>query len=134
MKFPEITGKIIVAALKVHSGIGPGVLESVYKICLAHELKQAGMTVSSEVALPVVYNGLRLDSGFRIDLLVENLVIVELKCVEALLPIHKAQLLTYLRLSNKPIGLLFNFNVIHLRDGIKRILNNKYQFAAAVGE
>jgi len=134
MKFPEITEKIIVAALKVHSGIGPGVLESVYKTCLAHELKQTGMTVSSEVALPVVYNGLRLDSGFRIDLLVENLVIVELKCVEALLPIHKAQLLTYLRLSNKPIGLLLNFNVIHLRDGIKRILNNKYQFAAAVGE
>ena len=109
-------------------------LESVYKTCLAHELKQAGMTVSNEVALPVVYNGLRLDSGFRIDLLVENLVIVELKCVEALLPIHKAQLLTYLRLSNKPIGLLLNFNVIHLRDGIKRILNNKYQFVAAVGE
>jgi GxxExxY protein len=134
MKFPEITEKIIVAALKVHSGIGPGVLESVYKTCLAHELKQAGMTVSSEVPLPVVYNGLRLDSGFRIDLLVENLVIVELKCVEALLSIHKAQLLTYLRLSNKPIGLLLNFNVIHLRDGIKRILNNKYQFAAAVGE
>jgi GxxExxY protein len=134
MKFPEITEKIIVAALKVHSGIGPGVLESVYKTCLAHELKQGGMTVSSEVPLPVVYNGLRLESGFRIDLLVENLVIVELKCVEALLPIHKAQLLTYLRLSNKPIGLLLNFNVIHLRDGIKRILNNKYQFAAAVGE
>jgi len=134
MKFPEITEKIIVAALKVHSGIGPGVLESVYKTCLAHELKQAGMTVSGEVALPVVYNGLRLDSGFRIDLLVEDLVIVELKCVEALLPIHKAQLLTYLRLSNKPIGLLLNFKVIHLRDGIKRILNNKYQFAAAVGE
>jgi PD-(D/E)XK nuclease superfamily protein len=105
MKFPEITEKIIVAALKVHSGIGPGVLESVYKTCLVHELKQAGMTVSSEVALPVVYNGL--------------------KCVETLFPIHKAQLLTYLRLSNKPIGLLLNFNVIHLRDGIKRILNNK---------
>ena len=133
MKFPEITEKIIVAALKVHSAIGPGVLESVYKTCLAHELKQAGMTVSSEVPLPVVYNGLRLDSGFRIDLLVEGLVIVELKCVEALLPIHKAQLLTYLRPSNKPIGLLLNFNVIHLRDGIKRILNNKYQFAAGIG-
>jgi GxxExxY protein len=132
MKFPEITEKIIVAALKVHSAIGPGVLESVYKTCLTHELKQTGLTVSSEVPLPVVYDGLRLDSGFRIDLLVENLVIVELKCVEALLPIHKAQLLTYLRLSNKPIGLLLNFNVIHLRDGIKRILNNKYQFAAAM--
>ena len=133
MKFQEITEKIIIAALKVHSAIGPGVLESVYKTCLAHELKQTGMAVHTEVALPVVYDGLRLDSGFRIDLLVEDLVIVELKCVEALLPIHKAQLLTYLRLSNKPIGLLLNFNVVHLRDGIKRILNNKYQFAAAMG-
>ena len=117
----------------MHSAIGPGVLESVYKTCLAHELKQTGLTVSSEVPLPVVYDGLRLDSGFRIDLMVENLVIVELKCVEALLPIHKAQLLTYLRLSNKPIGLLLNFNVVHLRDGIRRILNNKYQFAAGIG-
>ena len=108
-------------------------LESVYKTCLAHELKQTGMTVFTEVPLPVIYNGLKLDSGFRVDLLVENLVIVELKCVEALLPIHKAQLLTYLRLSNKPIGLLLNFNVVHLRDGIKRILNNKYQFAATMG-
>lgn len=133
MKFPEITEKIIVAALKVHSAIGPGVLESVYKTCLAHELRQIGLAASSEVSLPVVYDGLRLDSGFRIDLLVEDLVIVEFKCVEALLPIHKAQLLTYLRLSNKPIGLLLNFNVVHLRDGIKRILNNKYQFAAAMG-
>jgi GxxExxY protein len=91
------------------------------------------MTASSEVPLPVVYDGLRLDSGFRIDLLVENLVIVELKYVEALLPIHKAQLLPYLRLSNKPIGLLLNFNVVHLRDGMKRILNNKHQFAAGRG-
>jgi GxxExxY protein len=133
MKYPEITEKILVAALKVHSAVGPGVLESVYKTCLAHELRHIGLAVSSEVPLPVVYDGLRLDSGFRLDLLVENLVIVELKCVESLLPIHKAQLLTYLRLSNKPIGLLWNFNVVHLRDGIKRILNNKYQFAAAIG-
>jgi GxxExxY protein len=132
MKYPEITKRIIVAALKVHSAIGPGVLESVYKTCLAHELRQIGLAVSSEVPLPVVYDGLRLDSGFRIDLLVENLVIVELKCVETLLPMHKAQLLTYLRLSNKPIGLLLNFNVVHLRDGIKRILNNKYQFPATM--
>jgi GxxExxY protein len=104
-----VTEKIIVAALKVHSAIGPGVLESVYKTCLAHELKQSGVAILSEMALPVVYDGLRLDSGFRIDLLVENLIVVELKCVDALLPIHKAQLLTYLRLSNKPIGLLSEF-------------------------
>jgi GxxExxY protein len=134
MKYPETTERIITAALKVHSAIGPGVLESVYKTCLAHELKQIGVTVLTEVALPVMYDGLRLDSGFRVDLLVEDLVIVELKCVDTLLPIHKAQLLTYLRLSNKPIGLLLNFNVVHMRDGIKRIINNKYQFPIAFGQ
>ena len=90
-----------------------------------------GLAVQSQAALPVVYDGLRLDSGYRIDLLVEDTVIVELKCVEALLPIHKAQLLTYLRLSNKPLGLLLNFNVVHLREGIKRVLNNKYRAATA---
>jgi GxxExxY protein len=91
VQYREITEKIITAALKVHSAIGPGVLESVYKTCLAHELKQIGVTAFTEVALPVVYDGLRLDSGFRIDLLVENLVIVGAKCVDTLLPIHKAQ-------------------------------------------
>ena len=98
---------------------------------MVHELRLAGLAVQSQVALPVVYGGLHLDSGYRIDLLVENTVIVELKCVEALLPIHRAQLLTYLRLANKPLGLLLNFNVVHLRDGIKRVLNNKYRTAAA---
>ena len=93
----EISGRIIAPALKVHSAIGPGVLESVYQTCLLHELQRAGLTIQSQVALPVVYDGLHLDSGYRIDLLVENTVIVELKCVESLLPIHKAQLLTYLR-------------------------------------
>ena len=127
MEFEEITGQVITAALKVHSAIGPGVLESVYKTCLQHELLKTGLRVQAEVALPVVYDGLRMDSGFRIDLLVENLLIVELKCVETILPIHKAQLLTYLRLANKPIGLLLNFNVVHMRDGLKRILNNKYR-------
>ena len=96
---------------------------------MIHELKEMGLKVLSELALPVVYNGLRLESGFRIDLLVEDLIVVELKCVEHLLPIHKAQLLTYLRLSDKPIGLLLNFNVVHMREGIKRVLNNKYQFS-----
>ena len=134
MEYSELTEKIIAAAMKVHSAIGPGVLESVYKTCVAHELKKSGITVSSEVALPVVYDGLRLDSGFRIDLLVEDLVVAELKCVDTLLPIHKAQLLTYLRLSNKPIGLLLNFKVVHMRDGIQRILNNKHQRSAAMGQ
>ena len=89
---------------------------------------------NQRLALPVLYDGLRLDSGYRVDLLVENLLIIELKCVESILPIHKAQLLTYLRLANKPIGLLLNFNVIHLRDGIKRILNNRYRKASAAGQ
>jgi GxxExxY protein len=135
LRYPEVTGKIIEAALKVHSAIGPGVLESVYKTCLAHELRLSGLKVLTEVALPVTYQGIRMDSGYRIDLLVEDLVIVELKCVDSLLPIHKAQLLTYLRLANKPIGVLLNFNVLHMREGIKRILNNRYQFTqAATGE
>jgi GxxExxY protein len=87
--------------------------------------------VVSQVALPVHYDNLKLDSGYRMDLLIENRIIVELKCVETIMPIHKAQLLTYLRLANKPLGLLLNFNVVHLRDGIKRILNNKYEASAA---
>jgi GxxExxY protein len=127
----EISGEIIAAALKVHSAIGPGVLESVYQTCLLHELQQRKLNVLSEVALPVLYDSLKLDSGYRIDLLVENRIIVKLKCVETLLPIHKAQLLTYLRLANKPLGLLLNFNVVHLRDGIKRILNNRFEASAA---
>jgi GxxExxY protein len=130
----EISGRIIACALKVHSAIGPGVLESVYQTCLLHELQKAGLSVQSQVALPVVYDNLRLDSGYRLDLLVEDTVIVELKCMEALLPIHKAQLLTYLRLANKPLGLLLNFNVVHLREGIKRVLNNKYQMGVAASQ
>lgn len=135
MELNEISGRIIAAALKVHTAIGPGVLESVYQTCLLHELKKTGLAVQAQGALPVIYDGLYLDSGYRIDLLVEDTIIVELKCVEALLPIHKAQLLTYLRLANKPLGLLLNFNVVHLREGIKRVLNNKYRsaFTAAQG-
>ena len=131
MELNEISGRIIACALKVHTAIGPGVLESVYQTCLLHELQKSGLAVQAQVALPVVYDNLHLDSGYRLDLLVENTVIVELKCVETLLPIHKAQLLTYLRLANKPLGLLLNFNVIHLREGIKRVLNNKYQMGIA---
>ncbi len=130
MELNEISAKIIAAAMRVHSAIGPGVLESVYQTCLHHELRKAGLSVEAQVNLPVVYDGLHLESGYRIDLLVENRVIVELKCVDALLPIHKAQLLTYLKLANKQLGLLLNFNVLHLRDGIKRVLNNRYRPAA----
>ncbi len=122
----RITGQIISSAIKIHSLIGPGVLEGVYRQCLEYELKKAGLTVRSEVALPVIYEGVCLESGYRIDLLVENCIIVELKCVESILPIHKTQLLTYLRLAKMRMGLLLNFNVVHLRNGINRILNNRY--------
>ena len=134
MEYAELTDKIIGAAMKVHSAIGPGVLESVYRTCMAHELKKLGIGVSREIVLPVLYDGLKLDSGFRMDLLVEDTIVVELKCVDTLLPIHKAQLLTYLRLSNKPIGLLLNFKVVHMREGIQRILNNKHQLSSAMGQ
>jgi GxxExxY protein len=127
MELNEISSRILGAAFKVHTEIGPGVLESVYQSCMHHELKTAGLRVEAQVAVPVQYDGLQLESGYRIDLLVEYTVIVELNCVDALLPIHKAQLLTYLKLANKPLGLLLNFNVVHMRDGIKRILNNRYK-------
>jgi GxxExxY protein len=127
MQWEHITAQIISTSMKIHSDIGPGMLESVYRRCLQQELINAGVSVRAEVALPVLYNGLHLESGFRLDLLVENTVIVELKAIEAILPIHKAQLLTYLRFANMPLGLLLNFNVLHLRDGIKRVINNRYR-------
>jgi GxxExxY protein len=133
MEINDITNMVIGAAMKIHSAIGPGVLESVYRKCLQHELHKAGLAVQSELKLPVHYDGLVLESGYRLDLLVQDRVVIELKCVDALLPIHKAQLLTYLRLANKPLGLLLNFNVVHMRDGIRRILNNRYQNVAAAG-
>ena len=125
---------VIGAAMKIHSAIGPGVLESVYRKCLQHELHKAGLTVQSELKLPVLYDGLVLESGYRLDLLIQDQVVIELKCVDILLPIHKAQLLTYLRLANKPVGLLLNFNVVHMRDGLRRILNNRYQIKSAAAE
>ena len=134
MELNEITNMVIGAAMKIHSAIGPGVLESVYRKCLQHELSKLGLSVQTEVKLPVLYDGLVLESGYRLDLLVQNQVVIELKCVDALLPIHKAQLLTYLRLANKPVGLLLNFHVVHMRDGIRRILNNRYQSTSAAGQ
>ena len=113
---------VLDAAMKVHTALGPGLLESTYEACLAQELKKAGLSVQTQVALPVVYDGLKLEIGYRIDLLVEDLVLVEVKSVEALAPIHHAQVLTYLKLSGKSLGLLINFNVVHLKDGIKRFV------------
>ena len=119
----QITEQIIGAAMKVHSALGPGLLESACQACLFYELKKQGLVVESEVILPVVYEGKEIDAGYRLDLLVEEQVIVELKSVEKILPIHEAQLITYLKLSDCKVGLLINFNVKHLRDGIVRRVN-----------
>ena len=108
--------------MKVHSALGPGLLESAYAICLTHELVKRGLSVTREVPLPVVYDTVKLDAGYRLDLLVEDTVIVEIKAVERLAPIHQAQILSYLKLSGKPIGLLINFHSLHLKDGIKRFV------------
>lgn len=124
MKVDEITGEIIDAAMKIHSVLGPGLLESVYETCLKHELSKRGLKVQSQVWLSVIYDGIEIEGGYKIDLLVNDEVVVELKTVEHLLALHQAQLLSYLKLSKKRIGLLINFNVVHLRDGIKRMVNN----------
>jgi GxxExxY protein len=124
MSLNEITGQIIDAAMKVHSALGPGLLESAYENCLLFELHRRGLRCVSQVELPIVYEGVHIDAGYRIDLLVEDTVIVELKAVEKILPIHKAQIISYLKLSGKQVGLLINFHVEHLKDGLSRFANN----------
>jgi len=119
----HLTNQIIGAAIRVHRELGPGLLESTYAACLNMELRTRKLRVESQVALPVVYHGLRLDVGYRIDMLVEERVVVEIKAVESLAPIHRAQVLTYLKLRLCPVGLLLNFNVPVLKDGIVRIVN-----------
>jgi GxxExxY protein len=121
----RITGNIVSAAMKVHSQLGPGLLGSAYEACLAHELRKQGLRVTQQVGLPVIYDGERIDLGYRIDLIVEDLVIVEVKCVEGINPVHQAQLLSYIRLSGRNVGLVINFQVAHLRDGIKRMVDGK---------
>ena len=123
MEVNEITGKIIGAAIEVHKALGPGLLESAYEECLYFELLQTGLKVEKQKALPVVYKEVKLEAGYRIDLLVEGSVVVELKSVEALNDVHTAQVLTYLKLSGCKTGLLMNFNVAKLTDGIKRFKN-----------
>ncbi len=123
MELNDLTGKIIECAMKVHTALGPGLLESAYQACVAYELNKAGLKAQQEVGLPVMYDDLRLDVGYRIDLLVDDRVIVEVKAVKSIAPIHEAQLLSYLKLSGKPIGLLINFHSTHLRNGIKRLAN-----------
>ncbi|QEG02233.1 hypothetical protein Mal15_63190 [Stieleria maiorica] len=122
MEINEITGQIIDAAIKVHTHLGPGLLESAYEACLAYELRRRGLHVEVQVGLPVVYEDVKLDVGYRVDLLVNDLVIVELKSVEKMISLYDAQL-SYLKLSERKIGLLINFNVTRLKDGIKRLAN-----------
>lgn len=121
--YNELTGQIIASAIEVHKELGPGLLESVYEACLMEELYQSNLNAKCQVKLPVVYKGRELEKEFFIDILVEDLVVIELKAVELLLPVHEVQLLTYLRLANKKLGLLINFNVPILKNGIKRRIN-----------
>ena len=120
----QISGQIVDAALKVHTRLGPGLLESVYERILAHELEQRGLAVERQIPVPIVYDGLRFEEGFRADLIVEKAVVVELKSVETLAPVHGKQLLTYLKLLDYRLGLLINFGAPLLKDGIKRIVND----------
>ena len=118
----EVTKKILDAAFKVHTSLGPGILESVYETCLTHEFKLNGLKVERQVSIPVIYEDITVDSGLRLDLLIEKCVIVEIKAVEKIIPLCKAQLLTYMKLTKMRIGLLLNFNTIYLRDGINRLV------------
>jgi GxxExxY protein len=118
------TPQIIGAAIKIHNKLGPGLLESAYEACLAYELREIGLQVERQKAVPLIYNSVRLECGFRADLVVENRVVLELKCKEVLHPVDEAQLLSHLRLLNLPIGLLINFHVVLLKDGIRRMVNN----------
>ena len=122
-KLDQITRRIIGAAIEVHKTVGPGLLESACQACLAFELREAGLKVEEQLPLPVVYKNVRLDCGYRIDLLVEGEIVVEIKAIEALAPIHEAQLISYLRLAGKRVGLLINFHVRVLKEGLKRIVN-----------
>jgi GxxExxY protein len=118
----ELTGLIIGAAIEVHRELGPGLLESVYQTCLVMELKELGLDVKTQLPMPVIYKGIELEQGYRIDILVEDEVVVELKTVEKLTDVHIAQILTYMRLGDYPTGLLINFNVKLLKNGIKRFV------------
>jgi GxxExxY protein len=118
----RVAKQTVDAAFRVHSALGPGLLESVYRVCLAHELRRRGLKVENEIKIPIVYEGLQLDAGLRIDLLVERGLIVELKAVIRMEPVFEAQLLTYLKLTGRRLGLLINFNVPLIKDGIKRVV------------
>lgn len=120
----ELTGLVLKCAFKVHSNLGPGLLESVYQHCLAYEMIRAGLAIEMERPLPVIYEGVKLNCGYRLDLVVENRLILEIKSIDGLAPIHFAQVLTYLKISGFELGLLLNFNVESMKNGIRRIVNN----------
>jgi GxxExxY protein len=124
MDINAVSRQIVDAAMRVHTALGPGLLESAYEACMLFELHKRGLTAVSQLELPIVYEGVRLNVGYRIDLLVEDLVIVELKAIAEATPLHKAQLLSYLKLSGKKLGLLINLHVVHLKDGITRLVND----------
>jgi GxxExxY protein len=128
-RLDSITRRIIGAAIEVHRRLGPGLLESAYATCLAFELRQMGLKIEEQRPLPVVYRDVKLDCGYRLDLVVEDSVVVEIKAVDQLAPIHDAQLLSYLRLSDRRVGLLINFHVRVLKNGLKRIVND-FPFSA----
>ena len=119
----DVSYKVIGAAMRVHTALGAGLLESVYKKCLSNEFSRASLQFRRQVSLPILYDGATIKPAFKVDFIVEDLVVVEIKCVERVLPIHRAQLLSYLKLTKLPLGLLLNFKVPHLRDGIVRVIN-----------
>lgn len=119
----ELSRIVLDAAYRIHTALGPGLLESAYEACLAYELRNEGLKVLTQVPLPLVYREVKLDAGYRLDLLVEDLVIVEVKAVDSLAAIHQAQVISYLKLSGKKLGIIINFNCLHLRDGIRRFVN-----------
>lgn len=118
----KVGSQILAAAMRVHSAFGPGLLEGAYETCLAHDLGRAGLRVERQITLPIEYDGQRIDAGYRLDILVEDSVVVEVKAVDKLMPIHLAQLVTYLKLGEYALGYLLNFNVLHMRQGIKRVV------------
>jgi len=120
----DLSHQVIGAAIEVHKALGPGLLESAYEACLAYELREQGLAVEAQVALPVVYRDVRLDCGYRVDLLVEGSLIVEVKAVSEIASVHKAQLLSYLRLAQLPLGLLINFHSELLTRGVRRVVNH----------
>ena len=124
MEIEKIATEIVDSAIKVHKALGPGLLESAYQQCLIYELRQRGLTVDSEVPMPIKYGEVKIEVGYRMDLVINKMIVVENKTVEKLLPIHQAQLLTYLKLSGYNLGFLLNWNVTIMKDGIKRIVNN----------